>query len=247
LERELVVLSDLNAVAREAADRMVALARQAIAARGRFTAALSGGSTPRVLFALLAGETYRGELDWDKTLVFWSDERCVFPEHADSNYRLAHDTLLSKVPIPAANVHRARGEINPEQAALEYEQSVRREVKEPTEVGTPSFDLILLGMGPDGHTASLFPGTPAIRERTKLVVANFVPKLNAHRITFTPPLINAASNAMFLVAGADKADALRAVLEGEYKPDALPAQAVKPDKGRLTWLVDRAAAAKLTA
>ena len=253
MEPELAVRADLNAVAREAADRCVTLAHGSIAERGRFTVALSGGSTPRALFVLLASEAYRNEIDWGRVIVFWGDERCVPPDHADSNYRLARETLLSKVPIPAGNVHRVRGEVNPEQAALEYEQAVRREVGTPTlvgtvgptEVGVPIFDLILLGLGPDGHTASLFPGTPAIYERTRRVAANFVPKLNAHRITFTPVLINAASNVMFLVSGGEKADTLRAVLEGEFKPEALPAQIIKPENGRLTWLVDRAAGARL--
>ncbi|MGH2593851.1 MAG: 6-phosphogluconolactonase [Anaerolineae bacterium] len=249
MDTEIVVLPDLNAVAREAADRWIALARESIAARGRFTVALSGGSTPRALFSLLASEAHRDLVEWGRTIVFWSDERCVPPDHADSNYGMAREALLSKVPIPAWNVHRMRGEVDPEQAALEYEQTVWREAgaptsvggTEPTKVGVPSFDLILLGMGPDGHTASLFPGTPAVHERTRLVAANFVPKLNAHRITFTPPLINAAAHVMFLVAGSDKADVLRAVLEGEFKPDVLPAQLVKPVEGQLTWLVDRAA------
>jgi len=256
MEREIVVLADLNAVAREAADRWIALARESIAARGRFTVALSGGSTPRALFSLLASEAHRDQVEWGRTVVFWSDERCVPPDHADSNYGMAREALLSKVPIPTGNVHRMRGELNPEQAALEYEQTVRREtgvpavrkpplglagVSQPTEVGTTVFDLILLGMGPDGHAASLFPGTPAIHEKARLVAANFVPKLNAHRITFTPPLINAAAHVMFLVAGSDKADVLRAVLEGEFKPDVLPAQLVKPVDGQLAWLVDRAA------
>lgn len=245
MEREVIVLPNLDAVAREAADRLVTLSGEAIAAHGRFSLALSGGSTPGALFKLLAGEAHRARIAWDKTIVFWSDERCVPPDHADSNYRLAHEMLLSKVSIPAANVHRARGEINPEQAALEYEQTVRREVGTPASGGAPAFDLILLGMGPDGHTASLFPGTPAVHEKTRLVSANFVPKLNTRRLTFTPSLINAASNVMFLVAGAEKADVLRAVLEGDVKPDVFPAQIVRPVDGRLTWLVDRAAGARL--
>ncbi|HLF28322.1 MAG TPA: 6-phosphogluconolactonase [Anaerolineae bacterium] len=243
MEPEIVVRSDLNSVAREAADRFVAIARQSIVAHGKFTLALSGGSTPRALFTLLASSGYQGQIDWEHTLVFWGDERCVPPDHADSNYRMARELLLAWVHIPEGNVHRARGEINPEQAALEYEQTVRREA--PASTGIPSFDLILLGIGPDGHTASLFPGTPAIHEQTRLVVANFVPKLGAHRITFTPPLINAAAHVMFLASGADKADVLRAILEGEHKPDLLPAQIVKPASGQLTWLIDRTAAAHL--
>ena len=243
MEREIVMLADLNAVTLEAADRWVALANGSVAARGRFSVALSGGSTPRALFSALASDAYRDRIEWSRVFVFWSDERCVPPDHADSNYRMARETLLSRVPLPPGSVHRMRGEVNPEQAALEYEQTVRREVL-PRD-GLPSLDLILLGMGPDGHTASLFPGTPALHDSARLVAANYVPKLNAHRITFTPPLINAASNVIFLVAGADKADVLRAVLEGEYKPDVLPSQVVRPTDGSLTWLVDRAAAGRL--
>ena len=248
MDREIVVLPDLNAVAREAADRVAEVARRAIAAQGRFIIALSGGSTPRALFALLASDAYRGRVEWDQTIVFWSDERCVPPDHPDSNFRLANETLLSKVPIPAGNVHRLRGETNPEQAALEYEQAIRREIGAPPSAGSegvPSFDLILLGMGPDGHTASLFPGSPALHARVRLVVASSVPKSSAKRLTFTPLLVNAAAHVLFMVAGADKADVLRAVLEGALKPDVLPAQIAKPVSGQLTWLVDRAAGARL--
>lgn len=243
MKPEIVVLADLSAVANEAAGRIVRLARESIAAQGRFTIALSGGSTPRALYVLLASKEYRDRIEWDRALVFWGDERCVPPDHADSNYRLAHETLLSKVSIPSGSVHRVMGEADPEHAAMLYEQIVRREV--PARDGVPAFDLILLGMGPDGHTASLFPGTTAPRETHRLVAANDVPQLNAHRITFTVPLINAAANVMFLVAGDDKADALRAVLEGEFKPDVFPAQMVRPANGQLMWLVDRAAAVHL--
>jgi 6-phosphogluconolactonase len=245
MNREVVVLADLAAVAREAADRLAALARESIAAHEAFAVALSGGSTPRALFEVLASADYRDRVEWGRALVFWSDERCVPPDHLDSNYRLARQALLSKVAIAPGNAHRLRGEIDPGQAALEYEQIIRREVTAPTTGGVPTFDLILLGMGPDGHTASLFPGTAALREEARLVAANFVPRLNAHRLTFTPPLINAAANVMFMVAGSGKAETLRAVLEGEHQPDGLPAQIVSPANGRLTWLVDRAAASQL--
>jgi len=167
-------------------------------------------------------------------------------DHPDSNYGAARELLLSRVPVPAGSVHRMRGEVDPEQAALEYGQLIEREVGTPAESGVPVFDLILLGLGPDGHTASLFPGTPALYERTRLVVANFVPKLNTYRITFTPRLINAAARVIFLVTGADKAAALRAVLEGDFNPDVLPAQLVQPVSGQVIWLVDRAACAQVT-
>ena len=243
MKPEIVVLADPGAVAIEAANRIVRLAHESIAAQGRFTIALSGGSTPRALYVLLASKEYRARIEWDRALVFWSDERCVPPHDADSNYHLAHETLLSKVPVPSGSVHRVMGEADPEHAAMLYEQIIRREV--PSADDIPAFDLILLGMGLDGHTASLFPGTMALRETHRLVAANYVPQLNAHRITFTMPLVNAAANAMFLVAGGDKADALRAVLEGEFQPDALPAQMVRPGSGQLAWLIDRAAGAQI--
>ena len=245
MNRDVVVLADLAAVARAAANRLVARARESIAGHGTFSVALSGGSTPRALFDVLASDDYRDRIEWGRARVFWSDERCVPPDHPDSNYRLAHEALLSKVAIAPGNAHRLRGEIDPGQAALEYEQIVRREVAAPATGGAPAFDLILLGMGPDGHTASLFPGTVVLREDTRLVAANFVPRLNAHRLTFTPPLINAAASVTFMVAGSDKAETLRAVLEGEHQPDALPAQIIRPASGQLTWLVDRAAASQL--
>jgi len=243
MKPEIVVLTDPSAVANEAAGRMAGLARASITARGRFTLALSGGSTPRALYALLASDNYRDRIEWGRALIFWSDERCVPPDDAESNYRLAHESPLSKVSIPSSHVHRVMGEADPEHAAMLYEQIIRREV--PAAVGIPAFDLILLGLGPDGHTASLFPGTAALHEKHRLVVANYVPQLNAHRITFTAPLINAAANVMFLVVGSDKADVLRAVLEGEFKPDVFPAQRIAPGKGTLTWLIDRAAAIRL--
>jgi len=245
MNRDVVVLADLAAVARAAANRLVARARESIAGHGTFSVALSGGSTPRALFDVLASDDYRDRIEWGRARVFWSDERCVPPDHPDSNYRLAHEALLSKVAIAPGNAHRLRGEIDPGQAALEYEQIVRREVAAPATGGAPAFDLILLGMGRDGHTASLFPGTVVLREDTRLVAANFVPRLNAHRLTFTPPLINAAASVTFMVAGSDKAETLRAVLEGEHQPDALPAQIIRPASGQLTWLVDRAAASQL--
>jgi len=259
MSREIVVLPDSNTIAHEAAERFVTIAREAIAAQGRFTVALSGGATPRPLYSLLASEAYRARIEWDRLSVFWGDERCVPPDHPDSDFGMARDLLLSKAPIPAGNVHRMRGEIDPEQAASEYEQIIRREVPAapgsppglqdspgPGQADSPVIDLILLGMGADGHTASLFPGTPALHERTRLVVADYVPKLSAHRLTFTPKLINAAAHVTFLVVGADKAGTLRAVLEGEFRPDVLPAQIVRPVNGKLTWLVDRAAAHALS-
>jgi 6-phosphogluconolactonase len=229
---EIVVLPDPTAVAREAADRIVTLARSAIAAHGRFTVALSGGSTPRLLYERLITQP----IEWQHVHVFWGDERCVPPDHPDSNYGLAQRVLLAHVDIPAQNVHRLPGEIGPVQAAQRYEAELL------AVLGTqPRFDLILLGLGSDAHTASLFPNTPALHEQQRWVVAQYVDKLQANRLTLTPPIINAAANVIFLIAGADKAAALRSVWHGPHNPDQYPAQSVAPTTGHVTWLVDQAA------
>jgi len=229
---EIVVLPDPTAVAREAADRIVTLARSAIAAHGRFTVALSGGSTPRLLYERLITQP----IEWQHVHVFWGDERCVPPDHPDSNYGLSQRVLLAHVDIPAQNVHRLPGEIGPVQAAQRYEAELL------AVLGTqPRFDLILLGLGSDAHTASLFPNTPALHEQQRWVVAQYVDKLQANRLTLTPPIINAAANVIFLIAGADKAAALRSVWHGPHNPDQYPAQSVAPTTGHVTWLVDQAA------
>lgn len=238
--REVMILPDAGAIAREGAARFTALARSAIAATGRFTVALSGGSTPKALFALLVDLP----IDWAHVHVFWGDERCVPPAHADSNYRMAREALLSKVALPDQNIHRLRGEIDPAQAALAYEADLRHIFGS---IDWPRFDLILLGLGTDAHTASLFPNTSAIHESTRWVVGHFVEKLQAQRLTLTPPAINHADHAIFLVAGADKASAIRSVFEGPRDVDRFPAQIIEPLTGRVTWLIDEAAAANLGA
>jgi 6-phosphogluconolactonase len=229
---EIVVLPDPTALAHEAADRFVALTRSAIASYGRFTVALSGGSTPKLLYAQLV----RQPIEWRHVHVFWGDERCVPPDHPDSNYGLAQRTLLSHVDIPPQNVHRLPGELAPARAAQQYEDELRSSLGTP-----PRFDLILLGMGADAHTASLFPGTLALHEQQRWVVANYVDKLQATRLTLTLPVINQASNVIFLITGSDKAAALRSVWHGPYDPDRFPAQSVALTTGRVSWLVDRAA------
>lgn len=242
---EVRVLADAEALASAAAAEFVRLADEATLSGGSFTVAVSGGSTPRALFRLLAGEgdaSYRGQVPWEKIQVFWGDERHIPPEHPESNYRMASETWLSRVPVPPANVHRVRGE-QPDagKAAASYEQTLRECFRLQGDE-RPRFDLILLGMGADGHTASLFPGTPAIRERERLVLAQWIEKLQAYRITLTPPVLNNAAAVIFLVSGEEKAETLRTVLEGEYRPDRFPAQIVRPTKGRLLWLVDGPAA-----
>ena len=234
MKPEIVVLPDPAAVTREATDRFVALARSALAAQGRFTVALSGGSTPKSLYEQLVTQP----IEWQHVHVFWGDERCVPPAHPDSNYGMAQRALLAHINLPAQNVHRLRGELDPAQAAQQYEDELR------AVFGTlPRFDLILLGMGADAHTASLFPGTPALHEQRRWVMAQYVDKLQAERLTLTPPVINAAANVTFLIAGSDKAAALRSVWHGAHDPDRFPAQIVTPTTGYLDWLVDRAAIA----
>ncbi|GAB4435832.1 MAG: 6-phosphogluconolactonase [Anaerolineae bacterium] len=234
------VYPDSEALAHGAATHFVRLAAAAIAEHGRFSVALAGGSTPEAMHRALASEAFAPRVDWERVHVFWGDERCVPPDHAESNYRMARETLLDGVPIPARNVHRMRAEIGPEAAADEYEAALRAFFGAD---GPPRLDLIFLGMGDDGHTASLFPGTAAVHETAGWVAAHHVAKLGAWRVTLTPAVLNAAANVIFLVAGAHKAARLREVLHGPYQPDALPAQVVKPAAGRLLWLVDQAAVA----
>jgi len=227
------------------AEEVVRAANQAVAQRGRFTLALSGGSTPKNLYTLLATNA-RTSLPWDRTYFFWSDERHVPPSDPESNYRMAEEAMLSKVPVAASNVFRVPTE-NPDAAAAAeaYEQTLRKFFT--VEAGQlPRFDLILLGMGPDGHTASLFPETAALRERSRLVVANWVEKLKTSRITFTLPLLNAARCVAFLVSGTDKASVLHEVLEGNAPGEQYPAKLVRPADGKLIWFLDRAAASGLT-
>lgn len=223
-----------DAVARQIADR----GAEAISATGRFTLALAGGSTPRAAYDRLA--THHPQLDWHRTHVFWGDERCVPPEDPRSNYRMAREALLDRVPIPQRQIHRIRGEAEPAQAAAEYEQELGALGHE-----TPALDLVLLGLGEDGHTASLFPGQPAVHETTHRVLAVLDPAGTLWRVTLTPPILNAARHVTFVVAGASKATRLRQVLEGPFTPALLPAQAIRPAQERLTWMVDEAAAGEL--
>lgn len=240
----LSVYDDLDAVARGAADLLVHL-QQAERAEEHFNIALSGGSTPRAFHRVLAAPPYHDQIDWESMQYFWGDERFVPPDDPESNYRMARETLLINVPVTSDQVHRVPTERgDPPLVAELYEADIRRAMNIlPAQM--PRFNLILLGMGPDGHCASLFPHTDALHVYDRLVTANFVPKLRANRITFTVPVINNAAAVVFLVAGADKADALAAVLEGPRDPETYPSQLVAPENGSLHWLVDRAAAARL--
>jgi len=242
-----VVQPSLEALSREAAARFQWLAEESITAAGRFSVALSGGSTPLVLYRSLAEPPFREAIGWSRVHLFWGDERFVPADHPDSNYRAAQEVFVSRLPIPAENVHPIpTGPADPESAAAQYEDTLRRFFS-LSEADMPRFDLVLLGLGPDGHTASLFPGSPALDEHKRLVVAAYVPKLATWRITLTPPVLRGASNVTFLVAGPDKAAILQDVLEGPYDPHRLPAQLVRPEEGTLTWLVDEAAACLLSA
>jgi 6-phosphogluconolactonase len=229
-----------------AADEVIRAATDAVAQRGRFTIALSGGSTPKNLYTLIAANA-SANLPWDRMFFFWGDERHVPPDDPDSNYRMAKESFLSKVAIPPGNIFPVPAENPDASAAAEtYEQTLRTFFAlAPGEF--PRFDLILLGMGPDGHTASLFPETAALQEKSRLVVANWVEKLNASRITLTLPVLNAARCVAFLVSGTDKAAVLHEVLEGNAPPEKYPSKLVQPDEGRLIWFVDRAAASGLSA
>jgi len=239
--------STAEALMAAAAERFVSVALRAIRESGRFAVALAGGSTPRRLYELLASPDWADRVDWARTNVFWGDERCVPPDDPASNYFLAREVLLDRVPIPEANIDRICGEDPPARAAAAYERELR--VAFTTPEGPPSvlpgrrFDLVLLGMGSNGHTASLFPGLSAVRERERWVVAEHVAEVAMWRITLTPPVLNAAAHIVFLVSGAEKAATLERVLEGP--PGVFPAQAIVPHDGVLTWLVEEAAAGKL--
>ena len=233
-------------VAAGAAELFTSAVSGAVQARGLARVAISGGSTPKAMFALLAdpARPYLARVLWAKLQLFWVDERCVPPDHPDSNYRMTREAMLDHVPLPAENVHRMEGELEPEVAASRYEAEIRNTFRlEGAE--TPVFDLVLLGMGDDGHTASLFPHTEAIYELARIVVANHVPQKDTWRISLTFPVINRGRQVAFLIEGPAKTQVLHDVLLGPYDPDDRPSQLIRPDSGQLTLLLDAAAASKL--
>lgn len=249
MQADLEVLPSASALADAAAGQFVAAAGDAIQARGEFVVALSGGSTPRHTYERLAAEPLVSQVTWSRVQVLWADERCVPPDQAESNYRMARETLLDHVPVPATNVHRIPGEDDPAAAAALYEATIRALLKTPA--GPPHaapgarIDLVLLGLGEDGHTASLFPGSAAAHEQTRWVTTASAPAAPQWRVTLTPALINAAAEVLFLVSGGAKAGVVRRVLEGPRRPLELPAQAIAPSNGRVRWYMDAAAAAEL--
>jgi 6-phosphogluconolactonase len=248
LKVEYYVEADAAKLAVAAAERFTQAAEQAAAARGRARIAISGGSTPKAAFALLADpkQPWLARMPWDKLDLFWVDERCVPPDRAESNYRMTNEALLRHVPLKPEQVHRMEGELDPQAGAARYE-SLLRNVFRLEGAESPRFDLVALGMGPDGHTASLFPHTEAIHEMSRLVTANYVEKLKMWRITLTWPVINQADSVFFLIGGADKAGVLREVMLGPNDPERLPSQLIWPSSGILTLILDQAAAALLPA
>jgi 6-phosphogluconolactonase len=242
------VESDAQSLARRATQYLVEMVGEAVAARGHARIAISGGSTPKAAFKLLAdpNQPWRGRMPWDDLDIFWVDERTVPPDDPGSNYRMTREALLDHVPLHPDQVHRMEGELEPEVAASRYESELRNSFRLEG-AQSPRFDLVALGMGDDGHTASLFPHTEALHEMSRLVVANQVPQKDTWRITLTWPVINHASSVFFLIAGADKAPLVHEVFIGARDPERLPSQLIWPSSGILTLFLDKAAAALLPA
>lgn len=242
-DREIIVCRDLDALSRRAAGQFVALAQQSIAARGRFSVSLSGGSTPQALYSLIATEEFKQQLAWQQIHLFWGDERCVAADHAESNFRMVKESLLSKIHIPSENVHRMAGEMAPLTAAAAYERELKHFFSTLPD-NLPRFDLVLLGLGEDGHTASLFPGSSALHENERLVAPTYVDKLDAHRLTLTLPVINNGAQISFLIAGKNKAAIVQEILAPEIHD--YPAARIQPAHGQLTWFITQDAAGNLT-
>jgi 6-phosphogluconolactonase len=246
VEVTIKVSPDTAALAAATAELFTESAKTAVAARGVARIAVSGGSTPKIVFKMLADPShpFLTEVPWDKLQLYWVDERCVPPDHAESNYRMTKEAMLTQIPLPAANVHRMEGELDPEEAASKYEAEIRNSFKlEGAE--TPTFDLVLLGMGPDGHTASLFPHTEGLNEMARIVIPNHVPQKDAWRVTLTWPVIVQGREVAFLIEGKEKTEMAKTVFTGPYDPETYPAQLIRPASGKLTLMMDVAAAAGL--
>lgn len=243
------VFPDLETLSHHAASIFINLSGECITSKGRFAVAISGGSTPRRLYALLALKKYRSKVDWSRVYFFWTDERCVPQKNDESNFKTAFDTLLSKIPVPMENIHRIKGEESPGKGAGDYEEDIKKFFGMSA---LPVFDLIILGMGEDGHTASLFPDSKSLKETERLAVSVHVKKPEAqrrfvpNRITLTLPVLNNAAQILFLAAGQSKADMIQKILGDVSKKGPYPAGRVMPAHGRLRWLLDKEAAGKLT-
>ncbi len=247
MPREIQILDSAHSVAEAGALHFIRICNASIKANGKFSVVLSGGSTPKGMLSLLATDEYKKQVPWDKCHFFWGDERSVPPTHADSNFKMATDALLSHIPAVPSQIHRMEAEkadIN--QAAKDYQNKIAAFFNTPSSGHPPQFDLLYLGMGPDGHTASLFPGTTALTEKNKWVVPNFVPKFNTNRMTLTYEIINHAKNVIFLVAGKDKVAALKEVLQGKPALETYPSQGINPIHGSLLWLLDADASSGLS-
>jgi 6-phosphogluconolactonase len=236
---EVLVFEDLETLSRAAAQLFHSLSRAAIVEHGRFVVALSGGSTPRRLYELLGSSPYQTTIDWRRTHLFWADERCVPPDRPESNYALLRDSLLLHLPLPMSNVHRVEGEADPGEAARKYEQSI----KDFYGTRIPAFDLIMLGVGEDGHTASLFPGSSALQETARIAVPVYLEKSKMNRVTLTLPIINHSSHVLFLATGKAKARVVNNILNAGNS-EGYPAGLVRPESGTLEWFLDREAAGK---
>jgi 6-phosphogluconolactonase len=237
------IFKDSDTLSQAAAKIFVKTASSALHARGRFLVAFSGGSTPTGLYRLLATEPYRQQVDWPNTFIFWGDERCVPPSDSGSNYRQAMGTLLTHVPVPDENILRIKGELEPAEASKDYIRTLKRFASSPLD--WPRFDLVLLGMGDDGHTASLFPGSPVETSEPALSVTADYQGRPAMRVTLTPPVFNSARQVIFLVAGESKSAVLAHVINGEQQPLQYPAQRIHPTDGKVVWVVDEKAGSKL--
>jgi 6-phosphogluconolactonase len=248
VNREVQILADAAAIARRAAERIIESAAAAVKERGVFTISLAGGSTPKTLYTLLATDpAFKSKMPWDKTQFFFGDERHVPPDDSESNFRMANESMLSKLSLKPEQVLRIKAEYeDAEKAAKEYEQTLRSSFK-LSDGQLPRFDVLLLGMGDEGHTLSLFPGTKALHDNGRLVMSNWVGKFFTTRITTTAPVASNSALVIFMITKADKALALKAVLEGPYEPEQLPSQLIQPKNGKLLWLLDTTAASKLAA
>jgi 6-phosphogluconolactonase len=239
MEKRIHVYPNKEKLVAATAERVINLIGQAIQENGLCNIALAGGNTPREVYSMLAANSYRDRVDWNGLHLFWGDERMVPPEHQDSNFRMVQQTLLEHIKIPDGNAHRIRGEITPEKAAAEYAELLHDHFREDS----PHFDLILLGIGEDGHTASLFPDTDAIEECERHTVAVFVPRLNTWRVTLTLPVLNAAREVIFLVSGSSKSNIIQRIMSVKQPTKDLPATMVNPENGTLRWILDSEAAA----